>query len=115
MVTEDIDILIITEAKLDDSFLASQVLIQDFCTPFRLDRNKNGGGILLYIRSNITSTKLNKYVIKNQIEAFLWRSELEIVYGFYVVHIIQINCKLHPTFKKYLMELMLIVISMKIY
>ena len=70
MVTEEIDILMITETKLDDSFPASQFFKQGFCTPFRLDRNKNGGGILLYIRSNITSTKLNRYIIKNQIEAF---------------------------------------------
>ena len=60
----------ITETKLDDYFLASQFLIQGCCTPFRLDRIKNGGEILLCIRSNITSTKLNKYIIKNQIEAF---------------------------------------------
>ena len=60
MVTEDIDILMITERKLNDSFPVSQFFIQRFCTPFRLDRNKNGCGILLYIRSNITSTKLNK-------------------------------------------------------
>ena len=73
MVTEDFDILMITEAILDGTFLASQFLIPGFCTPFRLDRNKNGGGILLYIRRNVTSIKLNKYVIKNQIEAFLWR------------------------------------------
>ena len=70
MVTEEIDILMITEAKLDDSFPVSQFFIQGFCTLFRLDRNKNGGGILLYIRSNITSTKFNRYIIKNQIEAF---------------------------------------------
>ena len=70
MVTEEIDILMITETKLDDSFPASQLFIQGFCTPFRLDRNKNGGEILLYIISNITSTKLNRYIIKNQIEAF---------------------------------------------
>ena len=70
MVTEEIDILMITETKLDDSFPASQFFIHGFCTPFRLDRNKNGGGILLYIRSNITSTKLNRYIIRNQIEAF---------------------------------------------
>ena len=70
MVTEDIDILMITETKLDNSFPVSQFLIQGFSTPFRLDRNKNGGGILLYTRSNMTSTKLNKYIVKNEIEAF---------------------------------------------
>ena len=40
MVTEGIDILMITQTKLDDCFPASQFLIQAFCTPFRLDRNK---------------------------------------------------------------------------
>ena len=70
IVAEDIDILMITETKLDDSFPGSQFLIQGFFRPYRLDRNENGGGILLYIRSNITSTKLNKYIRKNQIEAF---------------------------------------------
>ena len=60
MAAEEMDILIITEIKFDDSFPASQFLIQGSCTPFRLDRNKNGSGILLYITSNIASTKLNK-------------------------------------------------------
>ena len=40
MVTEEIDILMITETKLGDSFPASQFFIQGFCTPFRLDRIK---------------------------------------------------------------------------
>ena len=64
------EILMITEIKLDDSFPASQFLVQGFCTPFRLDWYKTDGGILLYIRSNITSTELNKYIITNQIEVF---------------------------------------------
>ena len=76
MVTEDIHILMITETKLDDSFPVSQFLIQGFSIPFRLDRNKNGGGILLYTRSNITSTKLNKYIVKNEIEAFFVKIRL---------------------------------------
>ena len=58
MVTEELDILMITETKLDDSFPASQFLRQGFCTPFRLDRNENRNE--LYIRSYIASTKLNK-------------------------------------------------------
>ena len=78
MVTKEIGILMITETNLmitetnlNDSFLASQFLIQGFFTPFKLEESKNGGGVL-YIRSHIT-TQLNKYIIKNQIEAFLWR------------------------------------------
>ena len=114
MVREETDIWMIMEKKLDDFFPASQYLIQGFCIPFRLNRNRNSDAILLYIRNNITSTKLKKYIIKNQIEAFFVEIRLEIVYHFFVVHMIQINCKLHPTLKKYLMELMLIAISMKI-
>ena len=59
MLTRDIDILMITETKLDDSFQVSQFEIDGFSTPFRLNRNKNGGGILLYIRSYIVASKLN--------------------------------------------------------
>ena len=60
MVSEEIDILMITETKLDDSIPVSQVSILGLCTPFRRDGNKNGGGILLYIRSNIALTKFNE-------------------------------------------------------
>ena len=70
MLTRDIDILMITETKLDDSFPVSQFEIDGFSTPFRQDRNKNGGGILLYICSYIVASKLNKYISPNGIEAF---------------------------------------------
>ena len=51
MLLYDIDIFMVTETKLDDSFPVSQFNVEVFSTPFRLDRNKNGGGIILYIRS----------------------------------------------------------------
>ena len=43
----------ISESKLDDSFLDSQFFIEGFGEPFRLDRNGNGGGIMLFIQSDI--------------------------------------------------------------
>ena len=66
MITKEVDILMITEKKLYDSFPASQFLMQGFCIPFRLDRSKNCGGILLFIGSHITSTQLHKYIIPNR-------------------------------------------------
>ena len=60
----------ITETKLDDSFPVSQFEIDGFSTPFRQDRNKNGGGILLYICSYIVASKLNSYIFPNDVEAF---------------------------------------------
>ena len=70
MLTRDIDISMITETKLDDSFPVSQFEIDGFSIPFRLDRNKNAVGILLYIRSYIVASKLSNYIYPNDIEAF---------------------------------------------
>ena len=47
------DILMISETKVDDSFPDGQFFLDGFGTPFRLDRNRNGGGIMLFIRNDI--------------------------------------------------------------
>ena len=49
----NIDILMISETKLDDSFPSMQFLIEGFGPPFRSDRNSHGGGILVYVREDI--------------------------------------------------------------
>ena len=51
-----IDILMISETKLDNTFLYALLYhLQDFSNPYRLDRNCHGGGILVYVRDNIPS------------------------------------------------------------
>ena len=42
-----VDIFMIFETKLDDSFPEGQFFIDGYHTPFRYDRNGNGSGILL--------------------------------------------------------------------
>ena len=49
----------ISKTKLDESFLTSQFFMNGFSSPHRLDRNCNGGGILLYIREDIPSKLLS--------------------------------------------------------
>ena len=44
--------------KIDSSFSTVQFQIKDY-TNYRLDRNAKGGGIILYIREDISSTLLN--------------------------------------------------------
>ena len=44
-----IDFFMVTETQLDDSFPVLQFNVEGFSTPFRLGRNKNGGGIILYV------------------------------------------------------------------
>ena len=47
------NILMISETKVDHSFSVGQFLSDGFGTPFRLDRNRNSGGIMLFIRNDI--------------------------------------------------------------
>ena len=45
-----VDILIVTETKLDSTFPTSQFVTDGYSEPYRFDRNRNGGGVLIYIR-----------------------------------------------------------------
>ena len=63
-----IDILVITETKLDDSFPTSQFLMEGFAEPFRLDQNRNRCGVMIYIRDDIPSRLLFKHVFPSDIE-----------------------------------------------
>ena len=62
----NLDILLIPETKLDDSFPSAKFLLDGFSKSYRLDRCSNGGGILLYIRDNIPSRLLS---ISNKTES----------------------------------------------
>ena len=48
-------ILIITETKLGDTCLISQFHIDGYSMLYRLDRNRNGGGVIIYVREDIPS------------------------------------------------------------
>ena len=50
LLADYIDILMISERKLDGIFRSSQFQIYCFRAPYRLDRNDRGGGILLFVR-----------------------------------------------------------------
>ena len=53
-----VDILLISETKIDDSFPEGQFVIDGFSKPYRLDRNCDGGGLMLFIREDIPSNSL---------------------------------------------------------
>ena len=69
-ITKYVDILLLAETKLDDSFRTAQFSLNGFCKPYRLDRGSDGGGILLYVRDNISSRLLTNYKIKDNLEMF---------------------------------------------
>ena len=49
IVKENVDILMISETKLDDTFTTAQFQIEGFQEPIRIDSNKNGGGIMIFM------------------------------------------------------------------
>ena len=54
----NVDIFLISETKLNDTFPTGQFLINGYQLPLRFDRNGNGG-LLLYCRDHIPCKKLN--------------------------------------------------------
>ena len=66
----NVNLLAISETKLDDSFPAGQFKIPGHASPFILDRNQNGGGILVFVRENIPVTFLSSE--EKPIEAFFF-------------------------------------------
>ena len=65
----NIDVLMVSETKIDNSFPVGNFVIDGFSTPYRLDRDSNGGGIMLYVREDIPSNLLATDE-KNHIESF---------------------------------------------
>ena len=59
MIQDNIDILLVSETKLDDTFPVGQFYIDGYGTPYRFDRTSRGDRILLDISENISSKILN--------------------------------------------------------
>ena len=56
IINRNLDIILLSETKLDDSFLSAQFILKNFgIPPYRLDRNSNCGELLLYVCEDIPS------------------------------------------------------------
>ena len=75
----NIDILLISETKIDESFPPSQFFIPGFSTPFRYDRSGNAGGLLFYVRQDIPAKIIKTDYIKTKLELFF----VEIIFFFF--------------------------------
>ena len=75
MLKRTIDILLVSETKIDTSFPQSQFCIDGYSKPFRLDRNSHGRGIIIFIRDDIPCKRL--YAPKMDIEAIFFEIKLK--------------------------------------
>ena len=85
-----IDLLAITESKLDDSFTNSQ-FHRDGFKLYRNDRNKNGGGIMFYVRSDIphrirNELNCNTEFVESLIVETHWKNEKWLLIVIYNPH-----------------------------
>ena len=68
VVGNHLDILAIQETKLDGSYPTQQFALTGYSEPYRLDRNRDGGGVLIYVREDIPSKQLNKHSFTKNVE-----------------------------------------------
>ena len=65
---DNIDLLMVSETKLDETFPPGQFKIDGYSTPIRLDRNRHGGGVMIFPRSDLPCHELKSHKLPTDIE-----------------------------------------------
>ena len=68
IISDSFDVIAIAETKLDETFPTSQFIIDSYMKPYRYDRSKHGGGLLVYVKVGIPSKHLLVYSFPHYIE-----------------------------------------------
>ena len=68
-IQDKIDVLVLSETKLDDTYMSNQFQIEGFSIPFRAGRNAHGGGLLIYVRDEIPCKILTNQDLPSNAEA----------------------------------------------
>ena len=65
-----VDILLISETKIDSTFPTSQFLMNGYSNIYRLDRNDKGGAIMLFVKYNLIRFAASGFCFSEKIENF---------------------------------------------
>ena len=68
VILKNVDILVITTTKLDDTFPLAQFYVEEFTMAYRLNRNRNGVGVIIYLREDIPIKILEKQKLPQDVE-----------------------------------------------
>ena len=80
-----IDILAISETKLDAAFTTSRFVLPGYKKqPLRLDDTDSSGGLMVFVREDIIMHELKSFVFPKVLTLFLLKSISGKVYGVYL-------------------------------
>ena len=68
LIKDNIDIMVITESKLDSTFPSEQFAIEGYNLPYRLDRDARSGGVIIYVREDIPCREFTNFNDVSNIE-----------------------------------------------
>ena len=71
LIQDKLDIAIFAETKIDSSFPKGQFAMEGFSPPFRRDRDRWDGGILLYVKDDIPCKEIKVNTFPSDIECLL--------------------------------------------
>ena len=75
------DLIAMSETWLDSSILNTNISLPCYGEPHRIDRNRNGGGVLAFVKSNIYC--IRKFDLESPNVEVLW---LEMCLKIYFIH-----------------------------
>ena len=68
LILKHVDNLVVCETKLDETFPSSQFHMDGFSLPYRLDGNRNGEGVMIFVMEDIPSNLLTKHNFQSDVE-----------------------------------------------
>ena len=87
IINGNVDVASIAETKIDASFPSAQFVLEGYHSPYRLDINSKNGGILVYVKFSILSSRLSCENLCDSIQAVPFeinlRKEKWLVISFY--------------------------------
>ena len=113
IVSQNLDILMVAEAKTDDSFPKEQFYIEGYADPLRRSRNGEGGGLLVYVKNNIIMRQLKSFKFEFNMECICFEINLRGKNGLFSVFTDHLpNHKI--TFSKLLAKQLIITVKIMI-
>ena len=66
----NVDVLLVYETELDDSFLTTESLLDGFSRPYRFNHCSIVGGILLHVKDGMSSSLFTEHRLPDNVEPF---------------------------------------------